>query len=118
MTLRIIVTSTLHGPEAQIRKTTFETIHRLKNLGVPFGDEFTIVGDPFTSAFVLRFVDDQGGEPDTLYVSEDVKRDFYAGKNRLEINANNPAYESSRQGGQRADDVCDGDFDKLCDSDD
>ena len=87
MTLRIITVSTLHGLEAEIRKTTFEAIHRLKNLGVPIGECFVIVGDPFDGAYVLRFISDDAGEPDILYVSPDVKRQFYADKATLEIRA-------------------------------
>jgi hypothetical protein len=90
MRLRIVVDQTLHGPLGTIRKTTFEAVHRLKNLGVPIGDDYVIVGDPFGSAYVLRFTDDQTGEPDTLYVSEDVKRDFYAGRQLLEIRPVSP----------------------------
>ena len=85
MILRINVTCTLHGAEAEIRKTTFEAIHRLKNLGVPMGENHQLVGDPFTDSYTLRFIDDQAGEPDVLYVSEDVKQRFYIDKDRLEI---------------------------------
>ena len=87
MTLRIIVDNTLHGLEAKIRKTTFETINRLKNLGVPIGESFVVVGDRFDGAYVLLFVDDQTGEPDVLYVSKDLKRQLYADKDKLEIRA-------------------------------
>lgn len=85
MKLRIITTSTLDGLEAEIRKSTFEEIHRLKNLGVPIGESFVIVGDRFDGAYVLRFIDDQTGEPDVLYVSNEVKRLFYADQNSLEL---------------------------------
>jgi hypothetical protein len=87
MTLQIIVDNTLHGLEAEIRKTTFETINRLNNLGVPIGKSFVVVGDRFDGAYVLRFVDDQTGEPDVLYVSKDLKRQLYADKDKLEIRA-------------------------------
>ena len=48
---------------------------------------FVVVSDRFDGAYVLRFVGDQLGEPDVLYVSEDVKRQFYANKDRIEIRA-------------------------------
>ena len=87
MRLRIVVDQTLNGPVGTIRKRTFEAIHRLKNLGVPVGEDYIIVGDPFVSGYVLRFTDDQTGEPDTLHVSEEVKRDFYLDRESLEIAA-------------------------------
>ena len=85
MTIEIVVTEALQGPEAQIQRTSFETIHRLKNLGLPIGENLVVVGDPFSSAYVLRFLDDTIGTPNVLYVSRFVKDEFYKDKTSLEI---------------------------------
>jgi hypothetical protein len=47
-------------------------------------------------------------------LQEKADRDNHANQ----LNPNNPAYESSRQQNQEDEFVCDGDFEKLCDSDD
>jgi hypothetical protein len=85
MRVRIVVDPGLHGLEGRIQRTTFEAIHRLKNLGVPVGDHYNVVGDPFISVYFLRFTDDRTGEPNCLYVSEEVKAEFYAGREFLDI---------------------------------